>query len=202
MKSTKLCECGCGQFTDIIEKNHSDHGHIKGQPYRFLFGHRKTIMDQTEHFWSKVNKKGPMHFVLGTNCWVWTGPFFKKKGAKDYGSSFFERKNHQAHRVAWFLTYGKWPENFACHRCDNKSCVRPSHLFDGTTDENMEDMRIKGRAAVGEKNGASKLTEKEVLDILSLTSSRTHKEVAKKYQVSKSAIDSIVQGRSWGYLSQ
>lgn len=33
----------------------------------------------------------------------------------------------------------------ACHRCDIRACVRPSHLFEGTRLQNVQDMDGKGR---------------------------------------------------------
>lgn len=41
-KSTKLCECGCGNFTNIASKTQSSKGHIQGTPQRLLPGHNKT----------------------------------------------------------------------------------------------------------------------------------------------------------------
>ncbi len=32
-----------------------------------------------ERFWTRVNKDGPVHPVLGTACWLWTGAVLKCK---------------------------------------------------------------------------------------------------------------------------
>ena len=67
--------------------------------------------------------------------------------SRGYGSHWYKNKRQQAHRVAWELKYGPIPQGLhVLHRCDNKKCVRVSHLFLGTHADNMRDMAVKGRA--------------------------------------------------------
>lgn len=88
-----------------------------------------------ERFWQKV-KKG-----TASECWEWQGA--TRRG---YGRFWFQERLHGAHRVSFYLHNGRFPDNQACHRCDNPSCVNPGHLFDGTQPENMSDMIEKGRS--------------------------------------------------------
>lgn len=94
-------------------------------------------MDQSlpSRFWSKVDRHGPTADHMDTRCWVWTGSYRDKK----YGSFHFNGKTWAAHRVAFLLHYGEEPE-MVLHRCDNKRCVRPDHLYGGDAFDNFLDV--------------------------------------------------------------
>ena len=46
--SIKLCECGCGNPTPIAKRDHKTHGWKKGQPIRFINGHRSRMVPKRE----------------------------------------------------------------------------------------------------------------------------------------------------------
>lgn len=90
-----------------------------------------------DRFWPKVDKSG--------ECWLWTGA----RDERGYGRIGTGGKHGTAlaHRVAWELTAGALSSGaVVCHRCDVPACVRPDHLFLGSQQENLADMRNKGRA--------------------------------------------------------
>lgn len=81
---------------------------------------------------------------LSTGCWVW-----KLRRNKDgYGLvSNYKRRDcpDKAHRLAWFLWKGDPGEQHVLHRCDNRACCNPAHLFLGNIQSNTADMIQKGR---------------------------------------------------------
>lgn len=77
------------------------------------------------------------------SCVLWTGGIT----SAGYGSTLFEGRIQQAHRVYWQLLVGPIPKGLhVLHKCDVKRCVNINHLFLGTHADNMCDMKLKGRA--------------------------------------------------------
>lgn len=103
-------------------------------------GKLKAKEPDSIRFWKKVKKTN--------GCWEWTGALFKSGG---YGA--FRRCDEgkrglvRANRFAWVLETGTEPPSNlnVCHKCDNPPCVRFDHLFLGTTQDNMDDLKVKGR---------------------------------------------------------
>lgn len=160
----------------------------------------------------KVDTNGPIpaHAPELGECWVWTW----STNRAGYGLISHYGKAALAHRVSWEMVHGPIePGMEVCHACDNPPCVRPSHLFLGTHKQNMVDMSIKERAAVGdnhglrkmpwrspsgERNGHAKLCEADIVEIR-----RRHAQgdrvsvLAREYGVVHSAIIGIVKRRTW-----
>jgi hypothetical protein len=156
--------------------------------------------DLSIRFWKKVDKYGSVHPVLKTRCWVWTAYI----DAKGYGRFAVDRNPLGSHQVSFFLAFGYYPELPLCvlHKCDNRRCVRPDHLFEGTRIDNNADMVQKNRQVRGELSGRVKLTEKEVLEIRAAYASGTvtHRVLAAKYEVGIGNIWAILHRVTWTHL--
>jgi hypothetical protein len=154
---------------------------------------RAVFRPNPELFWRRVDTTDL------DGCWLWRG-FIKSSG---YGLLTFggrrgtKKTSVNAHRVAWTISHGNPGEFDVLHRCDNRRCVNPSHLFLGTHADNMADMIAKkrNRPCPGEKNGNRKMTLSQVEEIRG--SSLPSRALAASFVISMSAVWRIRTGRTW-----
>lgn len=155
-----------------------------------------------DRFWAKVR--------TGDKCWEWVGAI----ADTGYGIFTVSTKIHvSTHRFSYQLHYGTIPDGlWVLHRCDNRRCVRPDHLFLGTALDNVRDMDKKGRRrnvqVRGAKHHFAKLTPSDVATAKSLWKNRgltgrsakgfwTLHRLAAKFGVSSATMYYALIGRSW-----
>jgi hypothetical protein len=99
---------------------------------------RNTVFTHEQRhraFWGFVS--------LGPDCWEWAG------GLTGAGYGMFSvgpGKSVGAHRFSFEMHYGQLSDGaIICHKCDNRRCVRPTHMFVGDHTANARDKAAKGR---------------------------------------------------------
>jgi hypothetical protein len=137
-----------------------------------------------------------------TGCWEWPGAI----GSGGYGKVCFrvtgKAGKRLIHRVALEVRIGRplVGKECALHRCDNRICGNPEHIFLGTRADNVADMVSKGRNVTksGLQNGQS--IDPEVVEMIRADHAAgilKQRELAKKYGVSKGTIYNIIHGKHW-----
>lgn len=132
------------------------------------------------------------------NCWIW----IRAKTGSGYGT--FKRGSNYvlAHRMSYELFKGSIKEGlFICHSCDNRSCINPNHLWEGTQSENMKDCFDKGRSGLkfGDKHPNAKLSFAKARKIRELYSSGNidQYQLASKFGVHRNIISAVINKRIW-----
>lgn len=145
----------------------------------------------------KTQKRFFDRIKTSAGCWEWTGQIHPE----GYGHIWVNGSNRFAHRISYELYVGVIPSGLCvCHSCDNRKCVRPSHLWLGTKADNNLDCKTKGRNThlSGEKSGAAKLTLKDVFKIRKkVIAGKPQRKIASEFGVTQSAISLIVRKINW-----
>ena len=148
-----------------------------------------------------------------TGCWEWTATKlpngYGRLGRGVNGKLVY----WLAHRYAWTQVNGPIPEGkLVCHKCDNRVCVNPDHLFLGTAKDNTQDSIRKGRykgfddprsypnwkpgRRIGKDNPVTKLTHADIEEIKRLRAQGWKQQaLADKFGVVQCRISQILTGR-------
>lgn len=145
-----------------------------------------------KRFWSRVTITAD-----DDRCWEWQGRTNKQGyGVLEYKNTFW-----RAHRLSWFLYFGKKPQLHILHSCDNPPCVNPKHLREGTNAENVKDKLERGRQLRGEQLHNAKLTENKIRQIRNLKGKLENKEIANLFQIGLSTVSGIHTKRRWAWVN-
>ena len=145
-----------------------------------------------ERFWEKIDKRSD------DECWEWMASCNKY----GYGQLWFGNTFISSHRVSWMIHFGDIPEKLCVlHKCDNRKCANPNHLFLGTYQDNSDDMKSKGRSLNqhGDNNHAAKITSEDVLRMREMWKSGKcrQKEIMKIFNISRVELWRIISYRNW-----
>lgn len=152
---------------------------------------------------TEVRARFETFFVKSDGCWQWTGA----TAGTGYGTFHLDGKDRRAHRISYLLYIGEFDQSLKiCHTCDNPGCVRPDHLFAGTSKQNSQDCAAKGRCpaqrypglVAGEKNPYAKLTAQNVVDMRNAADlGETTKSIALRFNLHFVHVCHILNGDAW-----
>lgn len=196
----QLCACGCGRPVELSSKNRPERNLSQGAPNKCLKGHKPAIPIE-QRFWAKVDKRE------ADECWQWTGEI----NGNGYGVFSIHRGDRiPAHRMAYNLTYDEPIPNglLGCHKCDNRWCCNPAHVFPGTIADNIHDMVSKGRqlkgearsqvASHGENHYNHKISTDDLMEARAIYAlgKTSFADLARRYGMSRPGIRSAILGIS------
>ena len=168
-----------------------------------------------------------MNIVDGiTSCWE----TLLSKSSTGYGQITINKKAWQTHRFSYFMNHNQEPlldNHHICHKCDNRGCFNPEHLYQGTREQNAKDAQdrninlisrknppkrfktpnllqsslFKVGENAGENNIKAILTKEQVLEIRQKYNNGLKygelKKMATEYGIKYITIQKIVQGKLW-----
>jgi hypothetical protein len=144
-----------------------------------------------EHFWDRA-KFNPINQCLEWQYGLNSG----------YGYITWKQRNWLAHRFAYTIYFGSIvDELFVLHKCDNKLCINPAHLYLGDHQANMNDAIARGRFnPKGEGNKSAKITGEIVKEIRILRPHFTLRELGFKFKLTQTQLCGICKRRYWPHI--
>lgn len=131
----------------------------------------------------------------GDGCLIW--PFARIQTG--YGQVGYLGKVYKANRLMCMLAHGDppTPKHESAHSCGNGhlGCVNPKHLSWATYQENQQE-RWQHRRKPRHRERA-KFNPATVLEIKELAKTKTYLELARLYDVCRSTIKNLVEGRMY-----
>lgn len=125
-------------------------------------------------------------------------------GLTVYGYARLKRNGEQLRIARMILVRrhgGYLPKDIASrHTCDNRWCINPAHIIEGTFEDNNRDKveRNRGFRPIGGKNGSAKLTESDVRIIRE--SKEPYPILSSRFGVAKATICRAKNRASWSYI--
>jgi hypothetical protein len=131
-------------------------------------------------------------------CWAWAGSLNPGSGYPQLrigrGKS---RTMAQGHKVAYELANGPIPDGLhVLHRCGNRTCTNPRHLYAGDRLQNMADMRMHGGS------NSKVLKPRDVIDIVGMRQrGAKYADIAAKFAISHVSVANVCSGRTYSRLT-
>ncbi len=141
-----------------------------------------------EKFWKKIDIR------KSSKCWNWVGAIqncgYGVIGDGRYGIV-------TTHRLSWEIHYGEIKDNLnVLHKCDNKRCVNPNHLYLGNHSDNMSDRMSRNPGNLG--GGHQKIDNDDRMNIVSMYRSGNflQRELSDMFGISRPYVSMLVNNRA------
>jgi hypothetical protein len=131
-------------------------------------------------------------------CWLW----LEGTSTSGYARARLEGKQWPSlHRYVYREVHGRLPFPETRHRCDVRHCLRPSHLIEGTRQENAQDRVSRNRSIHGAKHGRAKIDEQKVTQIWNLIHQNTPlAAIGRMFGVDRTVVSQIKRGLIWRHV--
>lgn len=131
-------------------------------------------------------------------CWGWKS-FLNSTGSGMLG---VVGSMISAYRLSYILHKGPIPQGLlVLHKCHNRICTRPDHLYLGTNKDNTRDMIEAGRNRFSKQHSllCTKLNPEKVSIIKRLLreGELTQQVIANKFGVSRGTVQDIKRNKMW-----
>lgn len=149
-------------------------------------------------------REAPQQYILNrikkcdSGCWEW-----EKSKYLGYGRLVRDGKTWPAHAYSYTAFFGPIPDGLQInHKCHNRCCVNPEHIYAGTQKQNVRDMDESGRRKQvrGSKDGNSRITEEVAKNIFN--HSGIARLAAEKFGVSISLVYAIKKKQIWQHIHE
>lgn len=198
---------------ELLEYLYHKKGYSQRKIAKMLGKNRDTIQRWMKRLEIPVSNANDPETVLRTRhkknedsgCWEYTG-YIHDTG---YGEVSIQQESRRTHRLAYETWVGEIPPDaWVLHKCHNKKCINPDHLYVGDVRDNVQDAMDEGSfwhdgmLKSGEENRHSKLTEKDVSEIRRLYEETeiSQRELSERFDCSIGNINRVLNGITWQHV--
>lgn len=173
-----FCWCECGEKTAVARWNDRTNSWVGREPKRFRPGH--------QHRDPALNKVTEEDRGYESPCWIWQGCIEQDGYGRRRNPN--GRGKVQVHRYHYEQEYGPVPRDIELHhKCEVKSCYRPSHL---------EPLARKPHSRLARSVKLSVDMAEEIRE-MHTTGNYTHREIGEIFGVARTTVSNVINGHKW-----